>query len=92
MAIAQFSLVTSNLLAESLTIQGFHPSLLRTKLARYVFELYRPFLCSRFNRPGMNLDEAGQWGIRICQEGAAYLDAQFEREGIADVCAFLKNE
>lgn len=79
-------------LAESLTIQGFHPSMLRAKLARYVFELYRPYFVTRKNSDGLDLKEAGELGVEICREGAAYLDDQFEREGRADVCAFLKNE
>ena len=40
----------------------------------------------------VSVDEAGYWGMKICQEGATYLDTQFERYGRADVCAFLKNE
>ena len=79
-------------ISESLTIQGFQPSMLRIKLARYVFELYRSYFVTRKNADGLDIREAGDLGIKICRDGAEFLDKQFEQEARADVCAFLKRE
>lgn len=79
-------------LSESLICQGFHPSILRLKLARYVFDLYMPFFIRRNDSSLIDISLAGELGIQICREGAKYLDEQFEREGRADACSFLKGE
>lgn len=79
-------------LDEWLVAQGFGPTFLRSKLTRYVYELYRPVFITQKDIMGVELTESASVGLEICREGATYLDAQFEREGLADVCAFLKGE
>ena len=72
---------------------GYSPGFLQRRLLVYVFELYEWFYnqyttCFVF-KPEVSLSDI-QYTILLLASEA--MDQQFEREGLADICGFLKQD
>lgn len=70
---------------------GSKPGFLKRRLLPYVYTLYEHFFERYIEikriKPGTNVS---QIQLSIAQLAAQYLDEQYQRERIADICAFLK--
>jgi hypothetical protein len=72
---------------------GHKPGFLMRRLLLYVYQLYEQFY-SQFTqaiafKPDVSLVDIQQ---TILPLAAAFLDNQFNREGLADICLFLKQD
>lgn len=79
-------------LAQSLEAQGFGATFLRAKLARYVFELYRPYYVAEKLMYNMKVTPTSDVSANILRSAGQFLDQQFSKKGRADICSFLKRE
>lgn len=77
----------------AMTQLGHRPGFLMRRLALYVFQLYEHFY-SRFTyamsfKAGTAIADIQKAALPLA---ANFLDSQFEREGTADICLFLKQD
>lgn len=70
---------------------GSKPGFLKRRLLQYVYGLYEHFFERYIEIRKIKLGaDISQLHMSIAQLAAQHLDEQFQRERIADICAFLK--
>ena len=79
-----------NSINDEMNRQGFPLGPVKRRLARHVFEKARAFYVGfgSVNLPAFESDEISNYLLR---DGAEFLDYQFEKDGLADICDYFKS-